>query len=159
MVSAGATLGGSGEIAGITTISGILAPGNSIGTLTVAKDVTWNGGLLGADATTDWKFELGAANTADLLQITGAESEFIKGTGTTFRFDFMGSTATGTFTLVDWDSTASFGGGVGGTSFAATDFTATNLGGGNTGTFQFNGSQLQFQAIPEPSAGVLMVIA
>ncbi len=158
LVSAGATLGGSGEIAGITTISGILAPGNSIGTLTVANDVTWNGSLL-SDGTANWKFELGAANTADLLRITGGASEFLKGSGSVFCFDFMGSTATGTFTLVDWDSTASFGGGVGGTSFAATDFTATNLGGGNTGTFQFNGSQLQFQAIPEPSAGVLMVIA
>jgi hypothetical protein len=133
-----------------------LAPGNSIGTLTVANDVTWNGSLLGG-ATTDWKFELGAANTADLLQITGAESEFIKGTGTTFRFDFLGSTATGTFKLVDWESIASVGGGVAGTNFAATDFTYTNLGGSNSGTFQFNGSQLEFKAIPEPSSLVMLI--
>jgi autotransporter-associated beta strand protein len=159
LVSAGATLGGSGAIAGITTISGILAPGNSIGTLTVANDVTWNGSLL-SDGTANWKFELGAANTADLLRITGGASEFIKGSGSVFCFDFLGSTETGTFTLVDWDSTAFVGGGFeGGTSFAATDFTYTNLGNSNTGTFQFNGSQLQFQAIPEPSAGVLMLLA
>ena len=158
LVSAGATLGGSGAIAGITTISGILAPGNSIGTLTVANDVTWNGSLL-SDGTANWKFELGAANTADLLRITGGASEFIKGSGSVFCFDFLGSTETGTFTLVDWDSTAFVGGGFEGTSFAATDFTYTNLGNSNTGTFQFNGSQLQFQAIPEPSAGVLMLIA
>ena len=158
LVSAGATLGGSGEIAGITTISGILAPGNSIGTLTVANDVTWNGSLL-SDGTANWKFELGAANTADLLRITGGASEFIKGSGSVFCFDFLGSTETGTFTLVDWDSTAFVGGGFVGTSFAATDFTYTNLGNSNTGTFQFNGSQLQFQSIPEPSAGVLMVLA
>jgi autotransporter-associated beta strand protein len=158
LVSAGATLGGSGAIAGITTISGILAPGNSIGTLTVANDVTWNGSLL-SDGTANWKFELGAANTADLLRITGGASEFIKGSGSVFCFDFLGSTETGLFTLVDWDSTAFVGGGFAGTSFAATDFTYTNLGNSNTGTFQFNGSQLQFQAIPEPSAGVLMLIA
>lgn len=158
LVSAGATLGGSGEIAGITTISGILAPGNSIGTLTVANDVTWDGSLL-SDGTANWKFELGADNTADLLRITGGASEFLKGSGSVFCFDFLGSTETGTFTLVDWDSTAFVGGGFEGTSFAATDFTYTNLGNSNTGTFQFNGSQLQFQAIPEPSAGVLMLLA
>jgi hypothetical protein len=159
LVSAGATLGGSGAIAGITTISGILAPGNSIGTLTVANDVTWNGSLL-SDGTANWKFELGEANTADLLRITGGASEFLKGSGDVFCFDFLGSTDTGIFKLVDWESTALLdGGGVAGTSFAATDFSYTNLGGGNTGTFKFNGSQLEFQAIPEPSAGVLMVLA
>lgn len=156
-IFSGATLAGAGRITGATTISGILAPGNSIGTLTVANDVTWNGSLLGGGATTDWKFELGAANAADLLQITGAASEFIKGTGTTFRFDFLGSTATGTFKLVDWESLTSVGGGVAGTSFAATDFTYTNLGGSNSGTFQFNGSQLEFQAVPEPSSLVMLV--
>jgi fibronectin-binding autotransporter adhesin len=158
-IFSGATLAGAGRITGATTISGILAPGNSIGTLTVANDVTWNGSLLGGDATTDWKFELGAANTADLLQITGAESEFIKGTGTTFRFDFLGSTATGTFKLVDWDSIVPWTGGeVAGTNFSIADFTYTNLGGSNLGTFQFNGTQLEFQAIPEPSAVSLMIL-
>jgi fibronectin-binding autotransporter adhesin len=156
-VFAGATLAGAGRITGATTISGILAPGNSIGTLRVANDVTWNGSLLGGGATTDWQFELGAANAADLLQITGAASEFIKGTGTTFRFDFLGSTDTGIFKLVDWESTASVGGGELGTNFAATDFTYTNLGGGNSGTFRFNGSQLEFQAIPEPSSLVMLI--
>jgi len=156
-VAVGATLAGAGRIEGATTISGILAPGNSIGTLRVANDVTWNGSLLGGGATTDWQFELGAANTADLLQITGAASEFIKGTGTTFRFDFLGSTDTGIFKLVDWESIASVGGGELGTNFAATDFTYTNLGGGNSGTFRFNGSSLEFQAIPEPSSLVMLI--
>ena len=156
-VAVGATLAGAGRIEGATTISGILAPGNSIGTLRVANDVTWNGSLLGGGATTDWQFELGAANAADLLQITGAASEFIKGTGTTFRFDFLGSTDTGIFKLVDWESNASVGGGELGTNFAATDFTYTNLGGGNSGTFRFNGSSLEFQAIPEPSSLVMLI--
>jgi len=159
-VAAGTTLGGSGSIAGATTISGILAPGNSIGTLTVANDVIWNGSsLLGGEATKNWKFELGAANTADLLRITGAASEFIKGSGSVFCFDFMGSSATGTFTLVDWASAASVGGGVLGTTFNVADFTYTNLGGSNTGSFQFNGSQLEFQAVPEPSTTTLSLIS
>ena len=156
-VFAGATLAGAGRITGATTISGILAPGNSIGILRVANDVTWNGSLLGGGATTDWQFELGAANAADLLQITGAASEFIKGTGTTFRFDFLGSADTGIFKLVDWESTASVGGGELGTNFAATDFTYTNLGGGNSGAFRFNGSSLEFHAIPEPSSLVMLI--
>jgi fibronectin-binding autotransporter adhesin len=159
-VAVGATVGGSGLIAGATTISGILAPGNSIGTLTVSNDVIWNGSsLLGGEATKNWKFELGAANTADLLQITGATSEFIKGSGSVFCFDFMGSSATGTFTLVDWASAASVGGGVLGTNFNVADFTYTNLGSSNTGSFQFNGSQLEFQAVPEPSTTTLSLIS
>jgi hypothetical protein len=47
----GATLGGSGTIGAPTIISGVLAHGNSIGTLTAANDVTWNGGE-------NWVFEL-----------------------------------------------------------------------------------------------------
>jgi hypothetical protein len=100
----------------------------------VANDVIWNGGAF-PSSETDWKFGLGAANAADLLQITGAESEFIKGTGTTFRFDFLGSKATGTFKLVDW---------LGTTAFTIADFSYTNLGPGLKGSFQFNGSQLEF---------------
>ena len=133
-VFSGATLAGAGRITGATTISGILAPGNSIGTLTVANDVTWNGGA-SPFSSTDWKFELGTANTADLLNITGVSGNFTKGTGSVFRFDFQGSTATGTFKLVDW---------VGTTAFIIADFSYTNLGPGLKGSFQFNGSQLEF---------------
>ncbi len=158
-VASGATLGGNGTITGATTISGILAPGNSIGTLTIANDVTWNGGA-SASAATDWKFELGAGNTADLLNITGATSEFLKGSGSAFRFDFQGSTAMGTFKLVDWASTASIGGGALGTSFNIADFSYTNLGGGHIGTFQFNSTQLEFVAVvPEPSTWALLAFS
>jgi hypothetical protein len=133
-IFSGATLAGAGRITGATTISGILAPGNSIGTLTVANDVIWNGGA-SPFSSTNWKFELGTANTADLLNITGVSGNFTKGTGSVFRFDFQGSTATGTFKLVDW---------VGTTAFTIADFSYTNLGPGLKGSFQFNGSQLEF---------------
>ena len=136
-VASGATLTGAGRITGATTISGILAPGNSIGTLTVANDVTWNGGAF-PSSETDWKFELGAASTADLLNINGGSGNFTKGTGTTFRFDFLGSTATGTFKLVDW---------LGTTAFTIADFSYTKLGPGLKGSFQFNGSQLEFVSV------------
>lgn len=146
-VASGATLGGSGTIGGATTIGGILAPGNSIGTLNVNANTTWAGAAT-AGSNTDWKFELGASNSADLLNITG---DFLKDAtlGTNFRFDFSGSTALGVFKVVDWSGT---------TGFASTDFSYTNLGGGNTGSFAFNGSQLEFTvtAVPEPSTWALL---
>ena len=155
-VASGAKLGGVGTIGGATTISGILAPGNSIGILNIANNVGWNGGA-SAGTATDWTFELGAGNTSDLLNIT-AGSAFLKGSGAAFRFDFLGSSALGTFKLVDWASTASLGGGALGTSFNLADFTSTGLGGSNTGTYQFNGSQLEVVVIPEPSALALFAL-
>jgi autotransporter-associated beta strand protein len=132
-VNAG-TLGGSGTIAGTVTVNDAsIAPGESIGTFTVQNDVTWNG-----SASAPWVFDLGAGDTADLLDITGGTSDFLKGTGTggtDFVFDFAGSTDTGTFDLVSWGGT---------TTFADTDFTYANLGGGNTGSFQISGNTLQF---------------
>ena len=135
------TLNGSGTITGATTISGALAPGNSsIGILNNVGDVTWNGN--GAN----WVFELGAGDTSDLLNITG---NFNKGTTGSFTFDFGGSTEIGTFKLVDWTDN---------TTFAISDFSYVGLGGGNTGSFAFGGSQLNFSitAVPEPTSMVLV---
>lgn len=145
-VQNGGTLGGTGFISGATTVNGSINPGDSgIGTLTIQNNVTWNGAL-SAGSATDWKFELGPTNTSDKLLITG---DFDKGTGSIFRFDFLGSTALGTFVLVDW--TAS-------TDFVASNFTYTNLGAGNAASFAFNGSQLEVTvaAIPEPSVAFLI---
>lgn len=136
-VNSGAILGGNGTISGATSITGSLRPGNSIGQLNIANNVTWVSG-------DNWVFELGAVNTSDRLNITG---DFLKGAGSTFTFDFAGSTDLGTFVLVDWS---------GSTGFTVPDFSYTNLGGGNTGTFQFNGSQLEFVAIPEPTTWALL---
>jgi autotransporter-associated beta strand protein len=153
-VASGAAIGGSGTLNANTTISGIVAPGNSIGTLTVSNDVTWNGGDT-ASAATDWQFELGVG-TADLLDIIGGGSEFLKGTGSNFRFDFLGTGgAEGTYTLVQWDSTADLGGGALGTNFQASDFSYVPLPLGYEGTFSFNGSSLQFIVVPEPSSLLL----
>ncbi len=146
-VSAGNSLSGSGTInvtSGVT-VDGVLSPGNSIGTMTVGGDLTWNG-----SASTPWVFELGPGNTADLLSITGG-NDFTKGTGTggtDFVFDFAGSTDAGTFDLVTWAG--------GSTGFVESDFSYTNLGGSNTGSFQISGSTLQFVAVPEPAALALL---
>jgi hypothetical protein len=40
-------------------------------------------------------------------------------------------------------------------NFLLTDFSYSNLGGGNTGTFGFNGTSLQFTVVPEPRAALI----
>lgn len=62
-VQAGATIGGSGTIGG-ATIDGTVAPGNSIGTLNVAGDTTFNTGSV-------YSVEVANDGTSDLLNVTG----------------------------------------------------------------------------------------
>ena len=73
-VAGGATLGGTGTVGG-AVVSGILAPGGSIGTLTIAGDATIGGKLLievdGAGAGS-----VDVLNVGELLNITGATVEF-----------------------------------------------------------------------------------
>lgn len=151
-VARGATLTGGGTM-GAATISGILAPGNSIGTMTATGDVTWNDN----DA---WVFELGSAASTlalagsgnsiqDMLNITGAGSDFLKGTGSSFTFDFANSGAVGFYKLVDWAGTS---------SFSAGDFLATNLTSGLTATFTVDGSTsaLYLNVVPEPDAATMV---
>jgi len=151
-VASGAVLGGSGSIAGAVTIDGSLRPGNSIGTLTVQNDVTWNGG-------NDWVFELGTAATTladansgvsiqDQLNITSG-GDFLK-TGSGWTFDFAGTGAAGWYKLVDWTGT---------TTFDAGDFAAPfNLTSGLTGTFTVDAgtSALYLNVVPEPGTSVLL---
>lgn len=140
IVAAGATLGGDGVLRGEATIDGILAPGTSLGTLTIDNTVTWNGSLENA-----WKFELGPGDTSDLLVVGG---DFLRGTGSAFLFDFVGTGTTGTYTLVSWSGT---------TNFTVSDFSAKNLAPGySVSTFSINGSSLQVTVVPEPSVGVFV---
>jgi autotransporter-associated beta strand protein len=150
-VAATAALGGTGTV-GAVTISGILAPGNSIGTITSIGDVTWNDN----DA---WVFELGTsastlalANSGssiqDMLNITGIGSDFLKGSGSSFTFDFANTGAVGFYKLVDWAGTS---------NFSSSDFVATNLTSGLTGTFTVDGgtSALYLNVVPEPRAALI----
>lgn len=146
-VESGGTLGGNGAIASATTVSGVLSPGSAgIGTLTVQSDVTWNGGSA-------WVMELGSGNVSDLLNITGAGSDFLKGSGSSWTFDFQNTGTVGsTYTLVDWAGT---------TSFVSGDFNYTNLATGLSGFFAINGTRLDFTvtAVPEPAASALVALA
>lgn len=150
-VSTGASLGGAGIISGAVVISGALKPGNSIGTITVGNDVTWNGGNA-------WEFELGIASvdlaaanvggTRDLLELTGAGSDFLKGTGSSWTFNFAGTGATGWYKLVDWAGT---------TTFSAGDFSVANLATGLSGSFVVDSGTgaLYLNVVPEPAAALL----
>ena len=152
-VASGAVLGGTGTVVGEVTIDGSLRPGESIGTLTVQNDVTWNSG----DA---WVFELGGAavslsdaqtggSTQDQLAITGGN--LLKGSGSQWVFDFSGTGATGWYKLVDWS---------GNTTFDVTDFTATNLGDSLGGTFVIDNatSALYVHVVPEPGVWSLALL-
>ena len=116
-------------------------------------DVTWNDN----DA---WVFELGSsastlalANSGssiqDMLNITGLGSDFLKGTGSSFTFDFANTGAVGFYKLVDWAGTSNFSDG---------DFLATNLTSGLTATFTVDGgtSALYLNVVPEPNAAALV---
>jgi outer membrane autotransporter protein len=60
----GGTLGGSGFVGGINALAGAVAPGNSIGTLSVAGNVVFAAG-------STYQVELNAAGASDLIAATG----------------------------------------------------------------------------------------
>lgn len=136
VIQAGATFAGTGTTLNtITQLRGTVAPGlaASIGTLSIGNNVNWRGAA-SAGATTNWIFDLGAANTSDRVNITGNFEKDTAVPGPVYNFDLGGSTQTGTFVLVDWSGT---------TTFTASDFSYSNIGGGHTAAFAFNGSQLE----------------
>jgi uncharacterized delta-60 repeat protein len=136
-VQTNATLSGTGTIGAGLVVgdNAVLAPGSGgIGTLSIAH-MTWHGSSTGG---TTARFELGAAGASDRLAVTDF---FNKGTGTTFRFDFGGTGAVGTYTLATFAST----------TFAASDFSYVNLTPGLGGTFSIvGGTTLVFEVAAAP---------
>ena len=134
-------------------MSGSVAPGNSIGNLEIQGDVLWN-------LNDAWKFELGTpaasfasavsgSSTQDSLAISGAASDFLKGTGSVWNFDFSNTGSAGWYRLVRWG---------GASDFSSGDFAASNLSSGLTASFLLDsGTQaLYMNVIPEPTAGILL---
>ncbi|WP_411883674.1 autotransporter domain-containing protein [Polaromonas sp. YR568] len=76
-VNAGGTLGGTGAINGAVNAAsgGVLAPGNSIGTLTVSGNVTFAPGSI-------YRVEVDAAGNADRINVTGAPGTAVINGGT-----------------------------------------------------------------------------
>ncbi|NIJ20305.1 autotransporter-associated beta strand protein [Sphingomonas naasensis] len=64
VMSGGATLGGNGTIGGLEGSGGNIAPGNSIGHLTVAGNIMWNPGFV-------YQVEVNNAGEADRIDATG----------------------------------------------------------------------------------------
>jgi len=81
-VAANGTLGGSGTVGGATTINGLIAPGNSIGELTIANSLTFapNGGYVweisdwnGDTAGLDWdSITTSGANNLNITATSGS---------------------------------------------------------------------------------------
>lgn len=126
-VMTGATLAGSGSTGAVLLEGGAtLSPGdNSIATLNTTG-VTWRAGGIA-------RFDLGD-------RIALGVGNFEKGSASgVFAFDFGGTGAMNqTYTLATFGST----------TFAASDFTATNLAAGVTGRFILTGTSLVFSTIP-----------
>jgi hypothetical protein len=139
-INGGTTLAGPGTAGGSVTsqVNGILAPGiGGVGTLTVNGHVTWHGSTTCLPTA---RFDLGSPHTSDHLAIAGS---LFKGSGTRYRFDFQGSGQAGPYALMQFAAT----------TFSASDFSFTNLGGGFGATFAVvNGNTLEVTV--GPSAGV-----
>jgi hypothetical protein len=74
----------------------------------------------------------------------------LKGTGSSWTFDFAGTGEEGFYRLVTWS---------GSTDFLATDFTASNLGGAFAGDFTIQENALYLEVVPEPSTYALLILA
>jgi autotransporter-associated beta strand protein len=147
-VASGATLGGSGSIGGLTTISSgaRLAPGNSPGTITFTQGLTLNTGSI-------LNFELGTIS--DLIRVTGGT---LTGPGTsggiTLNLSNSGGFVAGTYDLINY-TTAS-----GTTGFGTDSFTLGTTIAGYTYSFGTASGILQLtatSAIPEPSTYAALI--
>ena len=139
-VSSGASLGGSGTVGGLT-VSGLVAPGNSIGTLSAGNTVFNGGGSFELEIF-DW---VNTAGTGwDLLAVTG-NLTLSNTSGSPFTINLVSLQNSSTPGLsTDWNQNANFtntfitySGSLLGTSFATNLFTVNTNGFQNAinGTF------------------------
>lgn len=118
MVNAGATLGGSGVIGGAVAVdtNGVLAPGASVGTLTINNSLTLTSGA-------NLNFELGATNASDKVIVSGALT-----LGGTLNVTTLAGFGTNTYTLI------AYAGALGGSLPAIGTMPSGYLGSLNTNT-------------------------
>jgi fibronectin-binding autotransporter adhesin len=144
-VQGGGSLGGSGTLNALATIEsgGVLAPGNSPGTMTFTSGLTINDGAA-------FNFELGS--TSDIILVTGGTlTGPASVAGATFNFAAASGFGAGTYTLIDGTGAAL-------TGFKLTDFTlGTGIGGYNF-SFGLTGNVLSVTAtaVPEPATSAII---
>ncbi len=165
-VGAGGTLKGSGTLGGNLGISGVLAPGNSPGILTVAGTTTFSAGSI-----FEWDLDTAATNTRGVAY-DGINTGKVEGTGAIFKImltdtqDFSDTywqtshvwtdifkNADGTANLTGWADTFT------GFSYSYASGTKTAAPAG-FGSFTLSGNTLAWSAVPEPGnvlAGLLAV--
>lgn len=177
-----AVLGGTGQIrpTGVNGISvasgGHIAPGASIGTLTIDSGGSTAANILTMAAGSDFRFELGAGGTfvapglSDRLVIANsAVGDVVFNSN---AIDFLGGGAAGTYLLFDGLASAVEGsdswvgltlGGISGREII-TGLTVTNLGSGLTGTLYLGdgtslgqAGDIYLSVVPEPSTLAFLV--
>jgi autotransporter-associated beta strand protein len=141
----GATLGGSGHAQGSATLQsgGIIAPGDSVGTLRLGS-LTWGGGG-------KMQFDLASTNPAgDHLALDLSLTKGAPAGGFQFNFNDLGATAGMSYSLITFGSQ---------TGFAASDFTFTSNNPNLNGTFTLTSTELDFTVsqVPEPSSLLLLL--
>jgi fibronectin-binding autotransporter adhesin len=137
----GGTLGGTGTLEDVLTLSGgVLAPGESAGTLS-AYAMEWAGGIMEFDLGPTSLLSDHLALTADLA---GNSDEYL------FHFLDEGAVIGTTYNLISFQNS----------NIAIEDFGLTN-GDGFAGNFAYNGNVLQFTvtALPVPEPGTLGLFA
>jgi fibronectin-binding autotransporter adhesin len=101
-VNSGATVGGTGSIGGAVTVNngGHIAPGASIGTITMTAGLTLSDGSI-------LDIEADAAGAADKILLTGGTfTGATSADGVTLNVTFSGTPKQGAYTLIDWSSAA-----------------------------------------------------
>ncbi len=139
-VDAGASVGGSGVIGGSLLADGVVAPGNSVGVLSVLGNSTVNAGF-------DVEFDGAAAGSIDLLAVSG---DLTLGANSILDFAAVGMPADDPSYVF-----ATYGGTLTGTFGSILD-----LPSGYTVDYAFGGNSIALvqQAVPEPAALCLMAV-
>ena len=176
VVSAGATLGGSGAIAGITTISGIHNPGNSPGIQTFRSNLLYTSG-----SSVTWELNsnttINAANPNAVFDtiVVGGNLDFSGMTDLSLSFVASGSNVLWSDSFWGTNKEGANGWLLFDVAGTTTNFSNLNLVTANWADSRgdlFNtvrpestlalsqvGSKIYLSQIPEPSAGVLMALA
>ncbi len=143
-VASGSTLAGTGSVGSVSVSSGghISAGGTSVGTLTVAGDLTLSSGA-------KLDFDLGAVAASDKISATASTLSIVDLGFSNFTFNTALTFDAGVYTLIDASSIVG--------SLNSSDLSGSL--GGLTGTLSVVGGDVVLTVVPEPSTLVLIAVA